>query len=97
MHIGAEICFSLPIFIRRQPEITLIMSITYHIRIKKDYAASLIEDLEKIDAIDLVKESDADFVVTRAQMNEVNARIKKYQDNPELLVDEDAVFKMLDA
>ncbi|SKB99896.1 hypothetical protein [Dyadobacter psychrophilus] len=73
------------------------MAVTYHIRIKKDYAASLIEDLEKVNAIDLVKETDEDFVVTRAQMNEVSARIKKYQDNPDLLIDEEEVFKMLDA
>ena len=73
------------------------MAVTYHIRIKKDYAASLIEDLKKNDAIDLIKESDEDFVVTRAQMNEVNARIKKYQDHPELLVDENEAFAMLDA
>ena len=73
------------------------MAVTYHIRIKKDYAASLIEDLQKADAIDLIKDDEGDFVVTKAQMNEVNARIKKYQDSSHLLVDEDEVFKMLDA
>jgi hypothetical protein len=73
------------------------MSLTYHIRIKKDYAASLIEDLQKADAIDVIKENDGDIVVTRAQLDEVNARIKKYQNNPDLLVNEDEVFKMLDA
>jgi len=57
----------------------------------------LIEDLQKADAIDLIKDDEGDFVVTKAQMNEVNARIKKYQDSSHLLVDEDEVFKMLDA
>lgn len=73
------------------------MAVTYHITIKKDYAASLIEDLQKIDAIDLIKENDENFVVTRAQMDEVNARVNKYHHHPELLIDEEEVFKMLDA
>lgn len=34
------------------------MALTYHIRIKKDYAASLIEDLEKVDAIELISQED---------------------------------------
>ncbi|WAC10201.1 hypothetical protein [Dyadobacter pollutisoli] len=72
------------------------MALTYHIRIKKDYAASLIEDLQKMDAIELVKELD-DENVPAWQKEEVNQRIKKYKDQPDLLIDEDPVFKMLDA
>ncbi|MEO6283097.1 MAG: hypothetical protein ABIN80_04030 [Dyadobacter sp.] len=72
------------------------MSVTYHIRIKKDYAASLIEDLQKMDAVELIKESD-DEIVPAWQKEEVNQRIKKYRDQPDLLIDEDPVFKMLDA
>jgi len=69
------------------------MSLTYHIRIKKDYAASLIEDLQKMDAIRLITENE----VPQWQIDEVNQRIKKYENKPELLLDEDVVFKILDA
>ena len=69
------------------------MSLTYHIRIKKDYAASLIEDLQKMDAIELITENE----VPQWQIDEVNQRIKKYENKPELLLDEDVVFKILDA
>ena len=69
------------------------MSLTYHIRIKKDYAASLIEDLQKMNAIELITENE----VPQWQMDEVNQRIKKYENKPELLLDEDVVFKILDA
>ena len=70
-----------------------IMSLTYHIRIKKDYAASLIEDLQKMNAIELITENE----VPQWQIDEVNQRIKKYENKPELLLDEDVVFKILDA
>lgn len=69
------------------------MSLTYHIRIKKDYVSSLIEDLQKMDAIELITENE----VPQWQMDEVNQRIKKYENKPELLLDEDVVFKILDA
>ena len=37
---------------------TFIMSaITYHIRIKKNYAAAIIKDLQKLDAVELLKEA----------------------------------------
>jgi cell fate (sporulation/competence/biofilm development) regulator YmcA (YheA/YmcA/DUF963 family) len=72
------------------------MSVTYHIKIKKDYAASLIEDLQKMDAIDLIKETEEE-VVQDWQITTVQQRIEKYQNRPDLLVDEDDVFKMLDA
>ena len=68
------------------------MSLTYHIRIKY-HAASLIEDLQKMGAIELITENE----VPQWQMDEVNQRIKKYENKPELLLDEDVVFKILDA
>ena len=37
------------------------MSEEYHIRIKKEYAASLIEHLRKEDAIELIDSDDADI------------------------------------
>lgn len=72
------------------------MSVTYHIRIKKEYAASLIEDLQKIDAVEIIKETDEE-IVQDWQKTEVEQRIEKYRNNPELLIDEEEVFKMLDA
>lgn len=72
------------------------MAVTYHIRIKKAYAASLIEDLRNMDAIDVIKETNDD-VLADTHMSEVQRRIKKYQDQSELWVDEQQVFRMLDA
>lgn len=72
------------------------MSVTYHIRIKKEYAVSLIEDLQKMEAIDVIKETE-DEIVPDWHIAEVQQRIEKYKDNPGLLIDEDEVFKMLDA
>ncbi|SEI68065.1 Putative addiction module component [Dyadobacter sp. SG02] len=72
------------------------MSVTYHIRIKKEYAASLIEDLQKMDAVEIIKETDEE-IVQDWQKSEVERRSEKYRNNPELLVDEEEVFKMLDA
>ncbi|OJV17510.1 MAG: hypothetical protein BGO21_13680 [Dyadobacter sp. 50-39] len=72
------------------------MAVTYHIKIKKEYAASLIEKLQKADAIDLIKETDSE-VLQDWHVTEVQRRINKYKDSPDLLIDEDEVFKMLDA
>lgn len=71
------------------------MSVTYHIRIKKEYAASLIEDLQKMDAVEIIKETDEE-IVQDWQKTEVERRIEKYRNNPELLIDEEEIFRMLD-
>lgn len=70
------------------------MQETYHIRIKKEYAAAVIEDLRKNEAVELVPEEEA-FDVPQWQQDEVRKRIDKYRMNPELLIDEDAFFAML--
>ena len=67
---------------------------TYHIRIKKEYAAAIIEDLQKKDAVELIPEQEA-FDVPQWQQDEVRKRIDKYKNNPELLIDEDTFFAML--
>ena len=36
------------------------MSTTFHIRIKKDYAFALIEDLQKVEAIEVIEEESYD-------------------------------------
>lgn len=70
------------------------MSQIYHIRIKKEYAAGVIEDLCKNDAVVLVSEEEA-FDVPQWQKEEVRKRIEKYKQNPELLVSEKVFFDML--
>lgn len=72
------------------------MSVTYHIKVKKDYAASLIEELQKADAIDVIKETDSD-IVQDWHVEEVQRRVNKYKNAPDLSIDEDEVFKVLDA
>ena len=67
---------------------------TYHIRIKKEYASAIIEDLRKNDAVEIVPEEEA-FEVTKWQKDEVLKRIEKYRNSPELLIDEDTFFKFL--
>ena len=69
------------------------MQSTYHIRIKKGYAAQVIEDLHKMKAIELVK--DEHDVVPEWQKEEVRKCVQDIKVNPSLLVDEDAVFNML--
>ena len=49
--------------------------------------------MQKMDAIEPITENE----VPQWQMDEVNQRIKKYENKPELLLDEDVVFKILDA
>jgi len=70
------------------------MQTTYHIRIKKEYASAIIADLEKNNAVEFIPEEEA-FEVPQWQKDEVRKRIEKYKNNPELLIDEDSFFKML--
>ena len=67
---------------------------TYHIRIKKEYASAVIDDLKNNDAVEFVPEEDA-FEVPLWQQEEVLRRVAKYKENPELFIDEDTFFKML--
>ena len=70
------------------------MSATYHIRIKKEYAAAIIEDLQKKDAVELVPEEEA-FDVPQWQKDEVLKRMGKYKNSPDQLINEDTFFAML--
>lgn len=67
---------------------------TYHIRIKKDYAEAIIADLQKKDALEFVPEDEA-FEVPQWQKDEVRKRIEKYRNNKELLIDEESFLNML--
>ena len=53
-------------------------AITYHIRIKKNYAAAIIKDLQKLDAVELLKEAP----IPDWQKKEVRKRLKDLQKNP---------------
>ncbi len=70
------------------------MLATYHIRIKKEYAQAVIEDLRKNDAVEFIPYEEA-FDVPHWQKDEVLSRIEKYKNNPGLLIDEDPFFDML--
>ena len=54
------------------------MSTTLYVRIKKDYAAAIIKDLQKLDAIELLEEAP----VPEWQKKEVRTRLKDLQKNP---------------
>ncbi len=51
---------------------------TYHIRIKKNYAADVIKDLQKMDAVELLQEP----LIPEWQKKEVRKRLKNLQKNP---------------
>jgi hypothetical protein len=69
------------------------MSSIYHVRIKKEYAASVIEDLHKMKAVELVKEEDD--IVPEWHKKEVRKRVKEIQKDPSILIDESVVFNLL--
>ncbi len=61
------------------------MSDTYFIRIKKEYAADVIEDLQKMDAVELINEENVD--IPQWQIDKVLEAKSKAKDNPSLLID----------
>ena len=71
------------------------MHATYHIRIKKEYAAALIEDLKKVDAVELLNDESEELEIPQWQMDEVKRRIEYYDKNPHELVLWDEVRKLL--
>ena len=59
------------------------MSEEYHIRVKKDYAASLIKHLRKEDAIGLIDNDKAD--IPEWQKEAVRKTLQQIQENPSVL------------
>lgn len=57
---------------------TFPMSETLYVRIKKTYAAAIIKDLQKLDAVELLEEAP----VPEWQKKEVRKRLKDLQKNP---------------
>ena len=59
------------------------MSEEYHIRVKKEYAASLIEHLRKEQAIELIDSNDPD--IPEWQKEAVRKTLLQIKENPALL------------
>jgi hypothetical protein len=55
----------------------------YHIRVKKEYAASLIEHLRKEDAIELIDSDESD--VPEWQKEAVRKTVQQIQNDPSVL------------
>ena len=65
------------------------MSETYFIRIKKEYAADVIEDLQKMDALEFINDGNID--IAQWQKDKVLAIKNKVEENPSLLIDWETV------
>ncbi len=63
------------------------MADTYHIKIKKDYAVAVIEDLQKMEAVELLPDIENEFHVPDWQTELGKEEVKKISDNPALLSD----------
>ncbi len=63
----------------------------YHIKIKKEYAAALIEDLQQVDAIEIVEEQLPDW-----QKKETLKRLSGLKISPSSALSEDEFLKALE-
>ncbi|MBS1664680.1 MAG: hypothetical protein JST68_26785 [Bacteroidetes bacterium] len=68
--------------------------ITLHIRIKKDYAAALIEDLIKVNAVEAVDEGDL-VDLTPQQKEALDKELSAISSKPNYLQNWDAVRQQL--
>jgi len=57
----------------------------YYIRIKKDYAAAVIQDLQKMEAVELIREEEIEIPAWQKEL--VNLEKKNIKENPAMLVD----------
>jgi hypothetical protein len=64
------------------------MAITYHLKIKKDYAAALIEDLEKVEAVEFITSDDVDNTgeISEWQKQAVLSRLQDAENKPQQLI-----------
>lgn len=62
----------------------------YHIKIKKDYASALIEDLLQVDAIEIIEGQ-----IPNWQKEETLKRLNKMKSNPETVISEKEFFNIL--
>ena len=57
----------------------------YFIRVRKNYASAIIEDLQKMDAVELLEANDTS--IPQWQQKEVLARLDALDNNPETAID----------
>ncbi len=69
------------------------MQTTYHNVVKKEYASAVIEDLQKMDAVELLP--DTAFQVPQWQIDEIRNRKEYYKQHPDELIDWDEAQKMI--
>lgn len=67
------------------------MNDTLHLRIKKEYAAAMIEQLKKEEAIEIIEENVPD--IPEWQKEAVRKTLASVQQNPELLQSWDIIKK----
>ena len=72
---------------------SFIVPNTYHIVVKKKYATAIIEDLQKLDAVELLP--DTAFQIPQWQIDEIRKRKAYYKQHPEELIDWDDAQKMI--
>ncbi len=65
--------------------------ITYTIKIKKNYASAIIEDLKQVDAIEIIEDP-----VPEWQKQESLKRLSEMKSNPSSVIQEEEFFKALD-
>jgi hypothetical protein len=63
----------------------------YHIKIKKEYASALIEDLRRVDAIEIIEEPIPEW-----QKKETVRRLAEMKDNPSLSLSEEEFLGAMD-
>jgi hypothetical protein len=64
---------------------------TYHIKIKKEYAAAIIEDLKQVDAIEIMEEPIPEW-----QKKESLGRLEKTKQDPSSVITKENFFDALD-
>jgi len=65
------------------------MSDTLHLKIKKEYAAALIEDLIKLDAVEAIREEEIEL--TPAQKQALDKELENVKAGPDYLLKWDEV------
>lgn len=69
------------------------MPTTYHLLIKKEYATAIIEDLQKLDAVEIIPDNVHD--IPQWQIDEIRSRKKYYKEHPEELVSWEDAQKLI--
>ena len=62
----------------------------YFLRVKKDYASAIIEDLQKMDAVELIDAADNN--IPEWQKKEVLSRLQTLNETPESAIDWDTAM-----